>query len=185
MSGPRDSYLWNEGSDRSAVFNFVHSLSSWFHKWRRKNFLPLPFHKSKPFFSGLGIRIAGTKARIGQRCSILYVIWAADATYDVRKIFRSDYTTNPNPPFRELGIAISGTKAPIGQRFSILYIIWAANATYDVRKIFRSDHTTNPNPPYRDIGIAMFGTKARIGQRFSILYIVWAPDWTNDVRKIF
>ena len=28
MSGPRDSYLWNEGSDRSAVLNFVHSLSS-------------------------------------------------------------------------------------------------------------------------------------------------------------
>ncbi len=28
MSGPRDSYLWNEGSDRSAVFNFEHSLTS-------------------------------------------------------------------------------------------------------------------------------------------------------------
>ena len=28
MSGPRDNYLWNEGSDQSAVFNYVHSLSS-------------------------------------------------------------------------------------------------------------------------------------------------------------
>ena len=28
LSGARDRYLWNEGSDGSAVFHFVHSLSS-------------------------------------------------------------------------------------------------------------------------------------------------------------
>ncbi len=27
LSGARDRYLWNEGSDRSAVLNFAHNLS--------------------------------------------------------------------------------------------------------------------------------------------------------------
>ncbi len=44
LSGARDRYLWNEGSDGSGVFNFVHSLSSWFGKWRQKIFLALPYH---------------------------------------------------------------------------------------------------------------------------------------------
>ncbi len=27
LSGARDSYLWNEASDRSAVFNFIRNMS--------------------------------------------------------------------------------------------------------------------------------------------------------------